>query len=101
DDDLQIQTKLRIGPANDFFEQEADRVAEHITQGSTQDRISRLSTGTASGGAVPPSVSETLEGSGRALDADTRSYFEPLFGRELGDVRVHTGAQAAESARDV
>ena len=99
-DDLKIQPKLRIGPANDFFEQEANRVAEHITQGGTQDRISRLSAGTGSYRAVPPSVSETLQTSGRALDADTRSYFEALFGRELGDIRVHTGAHRAARAMD-
>jgi hypothetical protein len=32
------------------------------------------------------------------LDADTRSFFEPRFGADLGNVRVHTNPAAAQSA---
>jgi hypothetical protein len=35
------------------------------------------------------------------LDAETRAFFEPRFGRQFGDVRVHTDAKSAESARAV
>jgi hypothetical protein len=38
-------------------------------------------------------------GPGRALDAAARAYFEPRFGRDLGDVRVHTDAASAGAAR--
>jgi hypothetical protein len=38
-------------------------------------------------------------GSGRPLDPKLRAYFEPRFGVDLGRVRVHTGAAAADSAR--
>ena len=40
-------------------------------------------------------------GSGRPLDASTRSFFEPRFGTDFSHVRVHTDARAAESARSV
>jgi hypothetical protein len=40
-------------------------------------------------------------GSGRPLDASTRAFFEPRFEQDLSEVRVHTGAKAAESARAV
>lgn len=40
-----------------------------------------------------------LHGGGQPLDLATRAFFEPRFGRDLGQVRVHTGSQAAESAR--
>jgi hypothetical protein len=38
---------------------------------------------------------------GRPLPERTREYFEPRFGRDFGDVRVHTGPQADEAARSI
>jgi hypothetical protein len=40
----------------------------------------------------------TLEGRGQALPDALRGEFEPRFGRDFGDVRLHTDAQAAASA---
>lgn len=40
-------------------------------------------------------------GPGRPLDRDTRTEFEPRFGVDLADVRVHADAQADASARNV
>jgi peptidoglycan/xylan/chitin deacetylase (PgdA/CDA1 family) len=42
-----------------------------------------------------------LRSSGQPLDAVTRAYMEPRFGRDFSQVRVHTDAKAAESARVV
>jgi Domain of unknown function (DUF4157) len=39
--------------------------------------------------------------SGSPLDADTRTDMESRFGRDFGDVRVHTDGAAHESARSV
>jgi len=50
---------------------------------------------------VPPIVHEVLRSSGRPLDATTRAFFEPRFGYDFSQVRVHTDARAAESARAV
>lgn len=38
---------------------------------------------------------------GTPLDAPTRAFFEMRFGRDLGGVRVHADAAAADSARSV
>jgi hypothetical protein len=40
-------------------------------------------------------------GSGRPLDGQTRAWFEPRLGHDLGGVRVHTGAQADASAKAI
>lgn len=50
-------------------------------------------------GDVPPIVHEVLRSPGRPLDAETRSFMEPRFGRDFSQVRVHTDAMAAETAQ--
>ncbi len=40
-------------------------------------------------------------GGGQPLSEATRAYFEPRFGHDFSDVRVHTGARAVESARAI
>ena len=40
-------------------------------------------------------------GVGRPLPRTERAYFEPRFGRDLSDVRIHTGDRAADSARQL
>jgi hypothetical protein len=51
--------------------------------------------------AVPPIVHDVLRSPGQPLDPDLRSSFEPRFGHDFGNVRVHTDARAVESARAV
>jgi hypothetical protein len=51
--------------------------------------------------AAPHIVHEALSATGRPLDRETREFMEPRFGRDLSAVRIHTGAQAAASARAV
>jgi hypothetical protein len=49
---------------------------------------------------VPPVVRDALAaGDGQPLDAATRTHMESRFDQDLGDVRVHTGPRADESAR--
>ena len=52
-------------------------------------------------GARSPVLDVVGSGGGQSLDAGTRSEMESAFGADFGSVRVHTGAQAAESARSV
>ena len=50
---------------------------------------------------APPLVQQVLHSSGQPLDEATRDFFEPKFGHDLGNVRLHTGSQAAKSAQAV
>jgi hypothetical protein len=50
---------------------------------------------------VPPIVHEVLRSPGQPLDAARRAFMEPRFGYNFSNVRVHTDAKAAESARAV
>jgi len=50
---------------------------------------------------VPPIVHEVLRSPGAPLDASTRTFMEPRFGHDFSNVRIHTDAKAADSARAV
>ena len=118
-----LQAKLKIGPVNDPLEHEADRVADQVMRApapgaalaSTTPQVSRKCAGCADEERVqkkeagpqaaadqaPASVHELLRSPGHSLDSATRAYFEPHFGQDFTNVRVHTDASAAQSAREV
>jgi hypothetical protein len=50
---------------------------------------------------APPIVHEVLRSPGQPLDEGTRAFMEPRFGQDFSQVRLHTDARAAESARAV
>jgi uncharacterized protein DUF4157 len=52
-------------------------------------------------GSVRSVVHDVLRSPGQPLDAATRAFMEARFGHDFGRVRVHTDAQAAESAQAV
>jgi Domain of unknown function (DUF4157)/L,D-transpeptidase catalytic domain len=63
--------------------------------------LQRRSNGQSEPSVVPPIVHEVLNSPGQPLDAGTRAFFEPGFGYDFSNVRAHTNAKAAESARAV
>jgi outer membrane protein OmpA-like peptidoglycan-associated protein len=63
---------------------------------------SRDAAAAVSGTAIaPPIVHDALRSTGSPIDTATRTFMETRFGRDFSDVRLHTGAQAAQSARAV
>jgi len=67
----------------------------------TKSKLQRKADGTGREGSIPSIVREVLRSPGQPLDRSTRSHFEPHFGRDFSRIRVHTDAQAAESAAAV
>jgi hypothetical protein len=118
---LPVLPKLTIGAADDPLEAEADRVADQamrmpapalrVTAAPTQvrrkcaacaeeDEKLRMKPAAAPRARIveaPPIVHDVLREPGRPLDSETREFFEPRFGRNLGDVRLHVGGKAAEA----
>ena len=91
------------------LEQEADRVADqvmavpaHIAVNGAPPRIQRFS-GQSNGQTetAPASVDHVLASSGRPLEPALRQDMEQRFGHDFSRVRVHSGATAEQSARDV
>jgi hypothetical protein len=65
------------------------------------DKLQRKDARPTAPAVAPPSVHAALRSPGQPLDAATRAYFEPRFGRDFSDVRVHADASAAQSAREM
>src|SRR5687767_6083044 len=109
---LPIQTKLAVSEPGDAYELEAERIADQVMRmpaaalepHTTSRSISKA------GGAQPRGLSRvdhsaTLPdsplkdlGPGQRLDESARAFFEPRFNTDFSSVRVHTGAEASESA---
>lgn len=104
-----IQAKLAVNTPGDSHEQEADRIADQVVAApanigprSRPPPIQR-NTWQQSGqiDAEPVSVDRALAGSGRPLEPALRQDMEHRFGHDFSQVRVHTGAEAEQSAREV
>lgn len=68
----------------------------------TEDKLQRKTAGAPIGEmAAPPIVHDVLRSPGQPLDPATRTFMEPRFGHDFGQVRVHTDANAIESARAI
>lgn len=123
-----IQAKLRVSQPGDADEVEADRVAERVVSSAAPSTVHRKCNCEGGGASCPACEEEEVEqakgihrkaassangdrsvpedflqsiGPGQPLDSSTRASMESRFGRDFGDVRVHTGDRAAESARSI
>ena len=117
-----IQTKMMISQPQDKHEQEADRVSDHVMRmpepqravpcdgthamcqtaqppnGHERVHTKRVESGDAGNTSASPIVEDALRSPAQPLDAKTREFFEPRFGYDFGQVRVHTGEKAEQSA---
>jgi hypothetical protein len=79
-----------------------DQVASQVTAPETVDATSASADDqVAFAGTAPEAVERVVDSEGAPLDNGTREELETAFGTDLADVRVHTGARAAESTDDV
>jgi len=120
-----IQPKLMVGAVDDPLEHEADRVADQVMRmpatevavGAGPAQVSRKCAACeeedktlqtkqarlpeAAASEAPGIVNDVLQSPGQPLDAATRAFFEPRFGHDFSQVRVHVDERAANSATAV
>jgi LAS superfamily LD-carboxypeptidase LdcB len=103
-----IQTKLAVNEPGDEDEQEADRIAETVMRmpdsGSTGKHTVQAKEVPDDTPEVPHDVDtyiSTIQGRGQSLSESVRNFFEPRFGYDFSQVRIHTDHQASESAQKV
>lgn len=106
-----IQTKLTVGPANDVYEQEADRVADQImrmpdsfgqyadNQSNVGINIQRIPAGGDS--LHTDSDIQISLNDGQPLPSSTLQFMEPRFGADFGHVRLHTDQEAHQKASQI
>ena len=95
-----VQRMLRIDKPGGSGEREADRVAERVTESAASQHAGDRSNDTGQA-AAPPSVHAVLRSPGHPLDPPTRAFMEARLGHDFSQVRIHSDAAAAKSARDV
>lgn len=127
---LGVQAKLKVGAANDKYEQEADRLAEQVVSGgassaiernSNQSNIQRMcsncdkkedddenlvqrksaSDGKTSMSSNTESYIQSLGAGGAPLSRSESNYYEPRFGKSFSDIRIHNGEAADKAARSI
>jgi len=122
-----IQPKLTINQPGDSYEREADAMAEHVmssraqtsqpffrpAENSVQRKCQQCeeedshvhrkenSTAEVQGDNNLDNYVSTLSSSGQSLPQHSRSFFEPRFGHDFSNVRVHTDSAAAKSAQSI
>ena len=114
----------RVGPANDPLEAEADRAADRVMEGKSagwltrdassplrrkcssceaeeDEQIHRKEQGSASRiapAARAGAAADAVRSGGVPLSTADRAYFEPRFGRDFSNVRLHNHSRAASAA---
>jgi hypothetical protein len=115
-----IQRKATIGSPGDPLEREADAVADRVigpaSTGATVPALQRKCAAceeedkrqihpkrtTAAGPAMDSgAATQATARGGVPLSNAMRSYFEPRFGHDFSQVRVHTDGEAANAARAI
>jgi Domain of unknown function (DUF4157) len=104
-----LPPKLVVGRVDDAAEDEANRVAEHVSEkrvppggNRAPQWISRLSRRPHEPiGAAAPGVENALGNPGMPLDAALRHDMEQRFGHDFSRVRLHTDTAAGISARQL
>jgi len=121
------QKKLVVGRVDDPLEHEADRIADQVMrmpqpvpvkpshagtamqrqcaaceeEGEAIARKAAIGGANQAGTAAPDIVHDVLASPGRPLDTNARAFFEPRFGQDFSQVRVHVDERSAASARAV
>jgi len=111
-----FQAKLSINQENDVYEKEADHMADNVMRigdnainpksffkpSAIQRKSGAESNGNETGGSSTlDSYVSSLSSSGQPMPESSRKFFEPRFGQDFSNVRIHTDQVAAKSAQSV
>ena len=107
EEEEELQTK-RLQRQENIEEEEEELQAKRLQRQEAaeeeEEELQTKSAGGSSSAASRPGFARMLRAEtagGAPLDREARAFFEPRFGRDLGDVRIHTGGRAASLSRDI
>lgn len=78
-----------------------EEMCEECQQKQSSTAIQRSAATQSTPAQIPRIVSDVLRSPGYPLNSATRAFFEPRFGHDFSDVRVHTGPEASSSAHSI
>jgi len=100
-----VQPRLEMGAPGDPLEREADAAAQRVmrTPEPEEEPTNLLQAKASPTSATPASPQlesslNSLKSGGTPLDAQSRAFFEPRFGEDFSQVRLHTDERAAHMA---
>lgn len=106
-----FQTKLQRQPEDEKeepiqrqpLEDEEDKIQKQTKEEEEKEPVQakQASNQTPAGTSNIESSVNSLKGGGQPLSESTRSYFEPRFGTDFSQVRLHTDSKAAEDAKSI
>ncbi len=105
-----IQAKLEINQPGDVYEQEANATADKVMQNNSAQPLQNSffkPSASASGVQCAEASEQTenyigsLNDKGRPLTKSEKHFFEPRFGRDFSNVRLHTDSEANQSAKSI
>jgi len=94
DKELELKDASEVAPSEDVEKKEeaSGAVMRKAAGGTAADALAT---------SVPSVVDEVVDAPGQPLDRGTRRFMEVRFGHDFSQVRVHTGARAAQTARAI
>jgi predicted GNAT family acetyltransferase len=95
---LATRSPIPAKSTQDPLEREADHAAHAVMSDRTIGSIGRAMATADAGKST--AIAEVAHG-GTPLNAEQRAYFEPRFGRDFSDVRLHTHDQARQAAQGI
>ncbi|MFT3681147.1 MAG: DUF4157 domain-containing protein [Ferruginibacter sp.] len=123
---LMVQPKRTVNQPGDEYEKEADAMADkvmrmkqpfiqakpltisgiqrkcaHCEEEKKNIQRKEIKNNQITAGNAPESYIDSLNGSGEALSNEVRNFYEPRFGYDFSNVRIHTGTTAAKSAQSI
>ena len=121
-----FQPKLTVNVPGDAYEQEADRVAEHVMRMPANDqpffkpmsptissvqrkckecqqdeKLHRKDTDNSQVPGISTAVEQTLQSVGQPIDEPVRSFMERRFNYDFSKVQIHNNSLAHQSSKDV
>ncbi|UVI27392.1 eCIS core domain-containing protein [Paenibacillus spongiae] len=96
-----VQTKLEMNQPGDLYELEADRVADQVMRNQAQSIGGLYGSSSSVLSPIAEGKVRSLHSRGTPLSNNSRTFFENRMGWGFGNVRVHTDAQAADTARSL
>jgi hypothetical protein len=90
----------KVQKAEKSPDREEEKIQKREKRREEEEKVQKKETGVSSSSAAGTYI-KSLHGQGNPLPAQVNDFFAPKMGYDFGDVKIHTGKQAADSAEEL